>query len=114
VEISTPSEFIHNMVERLGAELEILHVENTAEPAEELFEAKRAFENIFVAEKPKIRILKSIETEETLVDYAAANALDLLIVLPRKHNWFELIVKRQHTNNIALHATVPVMLLKND
>jgi nucleotide-binding universal stress UspA family protein len=111
---TTPSQYIHNMVTSLGAELEILHIENKAEPLEEVAEVISELNNIFTTEKPKIRIIKNVETEETLLDYAKAHSFDLLIVVPRKHNWFELVIKRQHTNNIALHATVPVMLLKNE
>ncbi|MES2647145.1 MAG: universal stress protein [Bacteroidota bacterium] len=109
----TPAEQIRTLVEDLGSKLVILHVDkNGEEDEDEILAETRQLNNMFVEQHPKIKILKSVFTEETLLNYAAENQLDLLIVVPKKHSWIDSLIKHQHTKNIALHAPVPVMVLK--
>jgi nucleotide-binding universal stress UspA family protein len=67
---------------------------------------------MFAEQRPKLKILKSVFTEETLLNYAAEKDLDLLVIVPKKHSWIDTLIKHQHTRNIALHAPVPVMVVK--
>jgi nucleotide-binding universal stress UspA family protein len=111
---TTPAETIKTIVDDLGGKLEILHVDKEdLEEEETLVAETRQLNSMFADQNPKIRILKSVFTEETLLNYAMEKNLDLLIVVPKKHNWIDLLIKHQHTKNIALHAAVPVMVLKN-
>jgi hypothetical protein len=101
-------------VDDLGGKLEILHVDKEdLEEEESLVAETKQLNSMFADQHPKIKILKSVFTEETLLNYAMEKNLDLLIVVPKKHNWVDLLIKHQHTKNIALHAAVPVMVLKN-
>lgn len=110
---TTPAETIKKFVDDLGGRLEILHVDKEDMEEEELLVAEtNQINTMFAEQQPKIRILKSVFTEETLLNYASEKNLDLLIVVPRKHNWIDVLIKHQHTKNIALHAAVPVMVLK--
>lgn len=111
---TTPTDSIKTFVDDLGGRLEILHVDkDDLEEEEALVTETRQLNTMFAEQNPKIKILKSVFTEETLLNYAAEKNLDLLIVVPKKHNWVDLLIKHQHTKNIALHAAVPVMVLKN-
>ena len=110
---NTPAEQIRAFVDDLGGKLEILHVdkEDLEEEAEVLAEAEE-LNHMFAAQHPKIKILKSLFTEETLLNYAAEKNLDLLMIVPKKHSWIDVLVRHQHTKHIALHASVPVMVIK--
>lgn len=106
-----PSGMIETLVEALGAKLEILHVDNN-EPEEVLAAGSEHISQLFGSTQPAIKVLQSPFVEETLLNYSAEKHLDMLVVVPRKHSWIDLLVKHQHTKNIALHAGVPVLVVK--
>jgi nucleotide-binding universal stress UspA family protein len=113
VAVYTPAEQIRALVEDLGGKLVILHVDkNDEEEMDEIMAETKELNTMFQEQHPKIKILKSAFTEETLLNYAAQNQLDLLIVVPKKHSWIDSLIKHQHTKNIALHAPVPLMVIK--
>ena len=110
---NTPAGQICTVVEDLGGQLEILHVaSNDVEEEAEVLAETEQLNTMFATQHPKIRILKSAFTEETLLNYAAEKQLDLLIIVPKKHTWIDTLVRHQHTKHIALHAPVPVMVIK--
>lgn len=111
---TTPADQVKTIVDDLGGRLEILHVDkDDLEEEQEMAEETKNLNTIFADQHPRIKILKSVFTEEALLNYANEKSLDLLIIVPKKHNWIDALIKHQHTKNIALHAAVPVMVLKN-
>jgi len=45
------------------------------------------------------------------MDFEEKNKIDLLIVLPRRHNLLGSIFHKSHTKQLVLHSHVPVMAL---
>jgi nucleotide-binding universal stress UspA family protein len=110
-----PAGLVIQFVNDFGSKLEILHVDkNGVEEEQELVAETNQINTIFAEQHPKVKILKSAFTEETLLNYSVEKGLDLLIIVPKKHSWIDLLINHQHTKNIALHAAIPVMVLKND
>lgn len=110
---NTPSDQICTVVDDFGGKLEILHVDrNDMEEEAEVLAETEQLNTMFAAQHPRIKILKSAFTEETLLNYAAEKKLDLLMIVPKKHSWIDNLVRHQHTKHIALHSPVPVMVIK--
>lgn len=49
---------------------------------------------------------------ESIIDYAQKNNIDLLIVMPKHRSLWEKFIGRSHTKQMVLHSLVPVLSLK--
>ena len=108
---TTPIEEIKMLVNDFNAELHIL---NTGK--KEVFDADIVFESGLMQEmtmalKPKFHFINNENTDEGIMDFADKNQIDLLIVLPRRHNLLGSIFHKSHTKQLVLHSHVPVMAL---
>ncbi len=108
---TTPANAIKVLVKEFNASLHIL---NTA--AKEPYSPELVFESGLLAEmletvKPFYHFVTHEKVDEGINQFAAANNLDLLIVLPKRHSFFEKLVQASHTKQLALHSTIPVLAL---
>lgn len=106
---TTPFAEIKNLVHDFNAELHIL---NTGK--KEVFAADIVFESGLMQEmtmalKPVFHFIDNENTDEGIMDFAEKNKIDLLIVMPRRHNLLERIFYKSHTRQLVLHSHVPVM-----
>lgn len=106
---TTPFEEIKMLVHEFNAELHIL---NTGK--KQVFDADIVFESGLMQEmtmalKPIFHFIGSENTDEGIMDFAEKNQIDLLIVLPRRHNLLEAIFHKSHTKQLVLHSHIPVM-----
>lgn len=56
-------------------------------------------------------IYDSGNVDKAIDDFTNSNKFDLLIIIPRKYGFFENLIHRSHTNNIAHFTHIPVMAL---
>jgi nucleotide-binding universal stress UspA family protein len=108
---TTPIEEIKMLVNDFNAELHILNTGKT-----EVFDADIVFESGLMQEmamalKPTFHFISNENTDEGIMDFAEKNQIDLLIVLPRRHNLLSSIFHKSHTKQLVLHSHVPVMAL---
>lgn len=108
---TTPIEEIKMLVNDFNAELHILNTGKT-----EVFDADIVFESglmheMAMALKPTFHFISNENTDEGIMDFAEKNQIDLLIVLPRRHNLLASIFHKSHTKQLVLHSHVPVMAL---
>jgi nucleotide-binding universal stress UspA family protein len=106
---TTPIEEIKMLVHDFNAELHILNTGKTA-----VFDSDIVFESGLMQEmtmtlKPKFHFINNENTDEGIMDFADKNKIDLLIVLPRRHNLLGSIFHKSHTKQLVLHSHVPVM-----
>jgi len=112
---STPAKKILEVIRQWNADLEILHVDpDYAEFEPSVMEEGLLLETMFEEIKPKFQFLHSGYIEESILNYAADNELDMLIVTPKSHSFLESLFMHQHTGDFVRQATVPVLILKND
>jgi nucleotide-binding universal stress UspA family protein len=93
----------------LGANLHVVHVEQqegTHYP-EELMAA-------FADAKATYHPIREDDVTEGLKTYVEQNNIDLVLVLPHKHNLYERLFFKGHTKGILHAMPVPVMSLRND
>ena len=108
---TTPIEEISKLVTDFKAELHIL---NTGK--KEVFDADIVFESALIKEmtmtlKPKFHFISNENTDKGIMDFAEKNQIDLLIMLPGRHNLLSSIFHKSHTKQLVLHSHIPVITL---
>lgn len=108
---TTPVDQIKTMMTDFHAEL---HVLNTGK--EGVYDPDIVFESGMLQEllasmKPVYHLLTHENIDEGIMDFAEKNQLDLLVVLPKRHNLLDSLIHKSHTKQLVLHSHVPVMAL---
>jgi nucleotide-binding universal stress UspA family protein len=107
----TPVDEIKILVKDFNASL---HIINTGQ--QEIFDPQIVFGSGMLQEllqeiQPEYHIITGENTDDSIIDFAEKNAIDLLIVLPKQHGFFDRLLRRSHTKQLVLHSHVPVMAL---
>jgi Universal stress protein family len=108
---NTPANKIKALVKEFNASLHILNTD-----AKETFSPSLVFETGMMQEmletvKPFYHFIASDRVDDGINAFAAANSLDLLIVLPKRHSFFDKLLHESHTKQLALHSQIPVLAL---
>jgi nucleotide-binding universal stress UspA family protein len=108
---TTPVDEIKLLVKDFNAELHVLNTgkKNELDP-DVVFES--GLLNEMIGElNPNYHFITNEKTDESIMEFAEQNKIDLLIVLPKRHGLMEMLIHRSHTKNLVLHSHVPVMAL---
>lgn len=105
---------IKKLVHEFKAELHIIHVNNVTE---KVFDPDTIAETGWLQDilgelKPKyhfIKFAKEEDMEKCIDDFAEQNNIDLLIVVPKKHNLLSRLFQRSHAKRLVLQAHVAVL-----
>ncbi len=108
---STPIDEIKMLVHDFDAKLLIL---NTGK--KEVFSSDVVFESGLMQEmtmalKPTFHFIANDNMDEGIIDFVDKNNIDLLIVLPKRHNFLGKLMHKSHSKQLVLHSHVPVMAL---
>ena len=108
---TTPVDEIKMLVKDFNAQL---HVLNTGK--EGVFNPELVFESgvlreMFSELNPRLHFIANDDTDEGIIDFAEKNQIDLLVVLPKRHNFLEKFIHKSHSKQLVLHSHVPVMAL---
>ena len=108
---TTSLDEIKMLVNDFNAELYVL---NTGE--KDVFNPEIVFESDVLEEilkplKPNYHLINNQNTDENIMDFAEKNHIDLLVVLPKRHNLLNKLIHKSHTKQLVLHSHVPVMAL---
>jgi nucleotide-binding universal stress UspA family protein len=98
--------------EIFDAELEIINVEEPEKEAN--YEKARTsvyIEKRLEAVKHKIVYISENKVARGVEDYLEARPTDLLIINPKKHNFFHVLFKENVTNELAFHVHVPILAI---
>ena len=58
---------------------------------------------------PVYHFMSNIKIDEGLSEYAEKNKLDLLIVIPKKHEFVEKLIHKSHAKQLLVHTHIPVL-----
>lgn len=108
---TTPIDEIKILVNDFNAEL---HVLNTGK--KEVYDPEIVFQSGMLQEMlaplhPQYHFLTNENIDEGIMDFAEKNAIDLLVVIPKRHDLMERLVHKSHTKQLVLHSHVPVLAL---
>jgi nucleotide-binding universal stress UspA family protein len=106
-----PVSEIKRLVKDFDAELHILNIGK-----EEVFDPDIVFESVELKDlladlKHEVYFISNENTDQGILDFVENKHIDLLIVLPKRHDLLDKIMHRSHTKQLVLHSHVPVMAL---
>jgi nucleotide-binding universal stress UspA family protein len=104
---------IKEIVKEFDAELHILYITDEIGDSfkHETVEESGLLQEMLGELKPKYHFLNATGIETGINDFAEKNKLDLLIIVPKKHNLGEKIFSQSHSKRLVLNAHVPIMSL---
>lgn len=110
---TTPIDPLKNILKDFKAELHVMNVDdsgrhNTSE--ENVMENKYVVE-LLTAFKPEFHSIEHIDITDGINWFAEKAKLDLIVVIPRKHNLIDKLFKRSHTKDLLFHTNIPVLCM---
>lgn len=108
---STPVEYIKNIVREFGAELYVLNVKDkhekgkVTEATKETAYLDAALEEI----RPAYVQLAGENVVETINSFAEKNNLDLVMVIPKKHQFIDTLFHKSKSRELITHAHIPIV-----
>ena len=108
-----PVETIRLLVKQFGAKLYIIHINSDiggySEYKPETMEASAFLQEMLDEFNPSFHFIDITGIEEAINGYAEAHAIDLLIIIPKKHSIAEKLMHRSRSKQLILHTQVPIM-----
>jgi len=107
-----PIEEIREIFTFFNADLHVLNVDNEKKhftkytPEESL-----NLDTMLSGLNPVYNFIENKDIDEELNEFAAKNNIDLLITLPKKHEFLEKILEKSHTRELIYNTTVPLMCI---
>lgn len=109
---AAPIKEIRKFVNDLHADLHVLYI-NTEETKDHydavIIEGSGMLQEMLGDLDPHYHFVDHPQIEEGLTEYAERYCLDMLIVVPKRHNLIDRIMHRSHTKQLALHTHMPLM-----
>jgi len=106
-----PVEVIRQMVTGFDAELHILNTGKENEFNEDIVHESGVIRNLLAPIQPIYHFISSTNVDESIMSFAEKMNIDLLMVLPRRHGFFDSLLHRSHVKKLVLHSHVPVLSL---
>lgn len=98
---------------KFEAEIHIVHVFKEKPNTDEIKAEKeiKKLDELLQGVQHSFYIAGDHDVDKQLERYILNNDIKLLAMLPHKHSFFERIIQKSHTENLAMHGIVPVMAL---
>ena len=109
---TTPIEPIKKLLNETKAKLLVLNIDHNHKH----FSAELPFEgllldNLLDGYNPEYHFVDSANFVDAVNTFAAEKEADLVITIPKKHNFFEKLFVESHTKQLAFHSHVPLMVI---
>lgn len=109
---TVPFPAIKDIFDHFDAKLEVLYVSKSNEKMYPQVLAETKFiQNNLAKLHPEIRITTNDDIKEGLEDFVQKSGIDVLILVPKEHNFVESIFHKSVSKKMVLHPEVPVMIL---
>ena len=102
---------IKSLVNDFNATLFVLNTGKKNEFSPELIFESQLLHRMLKPLHPSYYFITSNDNDQGIADFADQHQLDLLIIVPKKHDILEKIFHASHTKQLVLHSQVPVMAL---
>jgi nucleotide-binding universal stress UspA family protein len=105
-----PAEQLLDMSGAMGATVHFVHIDSgndypNSDTAIHLDALKHAFPDAVCHFSDNLSLVDGLN------NYVYENGIDLLVMFPRKHNFFELLFNSSSTRKMALHTNVPLVTM---
>lgn len=111
---TTPHEAINNLASLLQAKLMVVNVDNedSDTPAQYVYSGQQAAHLMFDKTGATYHMLTGNNVEDSLIDFAKEQKVDIIINIAKKHNWLESLLKGSITNKLAFDAVLPILCIR--
>lgn len=108
---TVPVDEILKLTKEFNSELHVIHVQDEDEKISEIetSEATRWFKDHLGILNPKFHFLISDDIEKGINDYIDNNNLEMLIITPKKHGFFNKLLRSSISKRIVLRAHIPIL-----
>ncbi|MEO7800574.1 MAG: universal stress protein [Ginsengibacter sp.] len=106
-----PMEQIKTLVSDFKAELHILVVDDHEASGDSSDYESALLLEWMTGIKPQYHFIASKHIDDTIIDFAEKNNIDLLIVLPKRYDLLNKLIHKSHTKRLVLYSPVPLMAL---
>ncbi len=111
---TTPVQPIEQMVFQTGAELHVLHINETDKKDIELTGEMATLKELLQEVSPQYHTLQEANFVMAINAFIEQNNIDLVIAIPKKHSFFEGLFRKSHVKTLAFHTHVPLMLVHEE
>lgn len=109
---TTPAGTIKDVTENFHADLHVLNVDHKHENDNgNSNKETQLLQSMLESAKPVYDFIDHENVEEGISEFAEKNNLDLLIVIPKKHNFWERLFNKSSTKQLVSHSHIPVMCI---
>jgi nucleotide-binding universal stress UspA family protein len=106
-----PLDEITILVNDFHAELHVLNTGKRQMSNTDVAFETNFLEKMLVSLKPKYHFIANGNIDDSIINFAEQNNIDLLIVLPKRHGLLDMLTQKSHTKQFVLYSHVPVMAL---
>lgn len=107
---STPVDFIKNIVNEFGAELHVLNIDqNDSHHNKEALVESAWLEALLDNIKPNYYFLDRDDVVEGINEFAEMNNLDMVMIIPKKHNLLDGIFHKSKSKEFITHSHIPIV-----
>jgi len=106
-----PVDEIRLLIKDFNAELHVLNAGKQTVFDPEIVFQSGMLQEMLAGSKAQYHFIAAEDKDQGLVDFAENNNIDLLLVLPKRHDLLDKLVHKSHTKQLVLHSHVPVMVL---
>lgn len=112
---TTPMVAIKGILDVTKAALFVVNVsENEGDITEEQNEQQKILQGLLHEYHPTFKYEYNEHFIDGINDFVDANGINLIITIPRKHNFFEGLFTQRHTKKLAFHSHVPLMYIHKE
>jgi len=105
-----PVEYIKSIVRQFNAELHVLNVNEDGEHYDDETPLESAWLDTLLGDiKPNYYFLKHDDLVEGINEFSETHNLDVVIVIPKKHNLLERIFHKSHSKELVTNAHIPIL-----
>jgi len=109
---TTPVKPIVELMHLTKAKLYVLHVNHDHESySPEMHNEIQILDSLFMGLYPEFNFVDDEDFMNGINDFAVENNIDIVITIPKKHNFFEKLFKRSHLKKLVFHSHTPLMVV---
>jgi len=109
---TTPVSEIKKLLDATNAQLDVVHVEASENDTEAVYDNEKDILNsLFSNYNLQYHFISGASFTDAVNSFADENKADLIIVIPKRHGFFDNIFKRSHTKALVFHSHIPVMAI---
>lgn len=106
-------EDIINLVESRDASFKILHIDKAGDSGTEDSPKVSQLSERFGSLNPEFHTKSSENIEQGINDFIQANNTDMVVMIAHESSFFDTLFRLSTTRSIALHTTIPAMVLND-